>query len=88
MQEKLENWLFVRCKIESRVMVIFKIAMQASSFTGESFIEALILASINPGHNFATRYCSLNSPKNTSSEHVVYKIFVLTFKTIFVRKML
>ena len=37
-------------------------------------------------HNM-TRDCSLNSPKNTSLDHVVYKksffVFVLTFKTIF-----
>jgi hypothetical protein len=40
-------------------------------------------------HNMA-RDCLLNSPKNTSSQHVVYKncSFVLTFKTIFVHKML
>ena len=42
-------------------------------------------------HNM-TRGCSLNPPKNTSSEHVVYKncfcfVFVLTFKTIFVQNM-
>ena len=38
-----------------------------------------------------TRDCSLNSPKNTSLEHVVYKkwffVFVLTFKTIYVHNM-
>jgi len=40
-------------------------------------------------HNM-TRDCSLNPPKNTSSEHVVYKncVFVLTFKTIFVHNLL
>ena len=38
--------------------------------TGKSFSEALILESVN--HNM-TRDCSLNSPKNTSSQHVVYK---------------
>jgi hypothetical protein len=43
-------------------------------------------------HNI-TRDCPLNSPKNTSSQHVVYKncfvfVSVLTFKTIFVHNML
>ena len=39
--------------------------------TGKSFSDALLLLLI------MTRECSLNSPKNTSSEHVVYKISFL-----------
>ena len=45
--------------------------------TGKSFSEALILASVI--HNM-TRDCSLNSAKNTSSQHIVYKnCFVCLF---------
>ena len=57
---------------------LFKLANMAtsgsqfarSSGTGKSFSEDLILALVT--HNMA-RDCSLNSPKNTSSQHVVYK---------------
>ena len=50
------------------------------------------LSFLNQLNHNMTRDCSLNSKKNTSSQHVVYKncffVFVLTFKTIFVHNML
>ena len=57
--------------------------VRVNIFQKSSFLHQLT-------HNM-TRDCSLNSPKNTSLEHVVYKncffVFVLTFKTIFVHNM-
>ena len=41
--------------------------------TGKSFSEALISHQLTRS---TTRDCSLNSSKNTSSEHVVYKNYV------------
>ena len=42
----------------------------SDSDTGKSVSEALILESDNPQYD---KICLLNPPKNTSSEHVVYK---------------
>ena len=42
------------------------------TFTGKSFSEALIIASIYPQYDERTRDCSLNYKKNASSEQVVY----------------
>ena len=57
--------------------------LQVNLFQKPSFLHQLT-------HNM-TRYCSQNSLKSTSSEHVVYKkfyfVFVLTFSTIFVHNM-
>ena len=61
-----------------------KLEVQVNLFQKPSFLHQLT-------HNM-TRDFSLNFPKNTSSQPVVYKncfsVFVLTFKTIFVHNML
>ena len=56
--------------------------IQVNLFQKPSFLHQLT--------NNMTRDCSLNSPKNTCSQYVVYKncfCFVLTIKTIFVHYM-
>ena len=62
------------------VFCLSTIPVQVNLFQKPSFLHQLT-------HNM-TRDCSLNSPKNTSVEHVVYIncffVFVLIFKTIFV----
>ena len=73
-------WSSSLLPLESVVLL----SVQVNLFQKLSFLNQLT-------HNM-TRDCSLNSPKNTSSQHVVYKncffVFVLTFKTIFVHNML
>ena len=76
---KYKNWNKMPFLINLTVKVI-----QVNLFQKLSFLNQLT-------HNM-TRDCSLNSPKNTSSQHVVYKncffVFFLTFKTIFAHNML
>ena len=66
-----------------QIYVTIACSLQINLFQKPSFLHQLT-------HNM-TRDCSLNSPKDTSSEHVVYKncffAFVLTFKTLFVHCM-
>ena len=75
---KLQEIFFSKCRTMKLRMLV-----QVNLFQKPSFLHQLT-------HNM-TRDCSLNSPKNTISEHVVYKIcffvFVLKFKTMFVRNM-
>ena len=56
--------------------------------TGKFVSEALIFESVNPQYD---ERLFIESPKNTSSEHFVYKncffVFVMTFRTIHVHSM-
>ena len=65
------NWRSCRCCLKNEwtliitILLFFVFCLQVNLFQKPSFLHQLI-------HNM-TRDCSLNSPKNTSSEHVLYK---------------
>ena len=61
---KVNRWLSGYCKVHTYLEL----------HTGKSFSEALILASVNPQYDIRLFIeLQVQSKKNTSSEHVVYK---------------
>ena len=73
----LPSFIF-RLSIDPLYSVLHIVNFGSYSITAAIFLRRPYSACLQLTHNM-TRDCSLNSPKNTSSEHIVYKNCFFTF---------